>query len=115
MALARRLAAFVLSGRRLRYRSFPRQELVTFGGVPAGSIDEVARVASTIMLAVFDTDQVEQVVENEILPAAGEVSDRVILCASTCESLRIAALADRVARPSLRRDAGVRLIRPGRQ
>ena len=34
------------------------------------------------MLAVFSTDQVEQVIEHELLPALGESSGKIVLCAS---------------------------------
>src|SRR5215469_3082923 len=43
--------------------------LEEFGAHAAASIAAVARAASPILLAVFDTDQVETVVEREILPA----------------------------------------------
>jgi len=46
---------------------------------------------------VFNTDQVEDVVERELLPALGPASGKVLLCASTCDPDRIAALARRVA------------------
>ena len=47
-----------------------------------------------IVLAVFSTDQVEDVVERGLLPAA---SGKIVMCTSTCDPDRIAALADRVA------------------
>jgi 3-hydroxyisobutyrate dehydrogenase-like beta-hydroxyacid dehydrogenase len=40
---------------------------------------------------------VEAVLEGELLPALGEVSGRIVLCASTCDPDRVAALAARVA------------------
>ena len=43
--------------------------LEEFGAHAAGSIADVARAARPILLAVFDTDEVERVVEQEILPA----------------------------------------------
>jgi len=46
---------------------------------------------------VFSTDQVEHVVERELLPALGEGSGNIVLCASTCDPDRIAALGGRVA------------------
>jgi 3-hydroxyisobutyrate dehydrogenase-like beta-hydroxyacid dehydrogenase len=54
------------------------------------------------VLAVFSTDQVEAVVEGELLPALGDGSGKVVLCASTCDPDRIAALAERVAPRGLR-------------
>ena len=45
-----------------------------------------------IALAVFSTDQVEEVVEQELLPAAK--AGTVVLCTSTCDPDRIAALGN---------------------
>jgi 3-hydroxyisobutyrate dehydrogenase-like beta-hydroxyacid dehydrogenase len=73
--------------------------LKEFGAQPAASIADVVRAARVIVLAVFNTDQVEQVVEQEILPAirrqAG-TADKVVLCTSTCDPDRVAALAARI-------------------
>jgi 3-hydroxyisobutyrate dehydrogenase-like beta-hydroxyacid dehydrogenase len=74
-----------------------RAWLTRNGGQGAGSIAEVADRCSPIMLAVFDTGQVEAVVEKELVPALGERSAAVVMCASTCDPDRIAALAARVA------------------
>src|SRR6476659_10943797 len=60
------------------------------GGV-AASLDEVAR-CDVVLLAVFDTDQVEDVVTNAILPAATPGIPKTVLVASTCDPDRIAAL-----------------------
>src|SRR3954471_16033752 len=68
------------------------------GGV-AASLDEVTR-CDVVLLAVFDTDQVEDVVTNALLPAATGAS-KIVLCASTCDPGRIAALIAKVA-PQLR-------------
>lgn len=73
--------------------------LEEFGAHAAASIADVARATSPILLAVFDTDQVETVVEREILPALPPPSrqaGRIVLCASTCDPDRVAALAARV-------------------
>jgi 3-hydroxyisobutyrate dehydrogenase-like beta-hydroxyacid dehydrogenase len=67
------------------------------GGAGAASLAELAGLCDTIFLAVFDTAQVEQVVEDGLLPAAGPGSGKIILCASTCDPDRIGALAQRVA------------------
>jgi 3-hydroxyisobutyrate dehydrogenase-like beta-hydroxyacid dehydrogenase len=74
--------------------------LKEFGAQPAASIPELVRAARVIVLAVFNTDQVEQVVEQEVLPAIRQQaskSDKVVLCTSTCDPDRVAALAARVA------------------
>jgi len=68
------------------------QRLAQIGG-RAGSLTEIAEQCDPIVLAVFNTDQVEDVVEHSLLPAA---SGKIILCTSTCDPDRIAALAARV-------------------
>jgi len=68
------------------------QRLQQIGG-RAGSLAEIAEKCDPIVLAVFNTDQVEEVVEHTLLPAA---SGKIVLCTSTCDPDRIAALANRV-------------------
>lgn len=63
-------------------------------GARGGSLADIARTCDPIVLAVFNTDQVEQVVEKDLLPAAG---GKIVLCTSTCDPDRIAALGARVA------------------
>jgi 3-hydroxyisobutyrate dehydrogenase-like beta-hydroxyacid dehydrogenase len=70
--------------------------LEKIGGTFAASPSDVARQCTTILVAVFDTGQVESVVESDLLPAVGPNSGRIVLCASTCDPDRIAALAARV-------------------
>jgi 3-hydroxyisobutyrate dehydrogenase-like beta-hydroxyacid dehydrogenase len=77
-------------------------KLVAQGGRAAASIEEVARGAGPIVLALFDTDQVETVVEGPILSALGAHSGKIVMCTSTCDPDRIAALAGRVAARGLR-------------
>jgi 3-hydroxyisobutyrate dehydrogenase-like beta-hydroxyacid dehydrogenase len=76
--------------------------LAALGGRAAASISDVARAADPIILAVFDTDQVEEVVEGPILAALGDGSGRIVLCTSTCDPDRIAELAHRVEPRGLR-------------
>ena len=73
-----------------------RARLAELGGRAAGTIEELAQNSGAIALAVFDTDQVEEVVEEKLLPALGENSGRIVICASTCDPDRIAALGVRV-------------------
>src|SRR3954463_8059532 len=68
-------------------------------GGGAATLDQVAR-CDVVLLAVFDTDQVEDVVTNALLPAA-TAGAKTVLCASTCDPGRIAALIGKVA-PQLR-------------
>ena len=64
------------------------------GGV-AASLDEVAH-CDVVLLAVFDTAQVEDVVGNAVLPALTPGARKTVLVASTCDPDRIAALAARL-------------------
>ena len=77
-------------------------KLAELGGRPATSVAYLAERCDPIVLAVFTTDQVEQVVERELLPVLGDGSGRIVLCASTCDPDRIAALGGRVAARGLR-------------
>jgi 3-hydroxyisobutyrate dehydrogenase-like beta-hydroxyacid dehydrogenase len=77
-------------------------KLAEIGGHPASSIGDVARRCDPIVLAVFSTDQVEDVIERELLLAAGEGSGKMVLCASTCDPERISRLAERVGKRGLR-------------
>ena len=76
--------------------------LNAMGGRAVGSSEEVARACDLIVLAVFDTDQVEDVVEHHIVPAVGKVSQKIVLCTSTCDPDRIAALGVRIVPSGLR-------------
>jgi 3-hydroxyisobutyrate dehydrogenase-like beta-hydroxyacid dehydrogenase len=76
--------------------------LAELGGRAAPTIAYLAQRCHPIVLAVFSTDQVEQVIEHELLPALGESSGKIVLCASTCDPDRIAALGERVTARGLR-------------
>jgi 3-hydroxyisobutyrate dehydrogenase-like beta-hydroxyacid dehydrogenase len=78
------------------------EKLAQLGGQVARSIAELARRCGPIVLAVFSTDQVEEVVERQLLPALGESSGTTVLCASTCDPDRMVALAARVTGRGLR-------------
>src|SRR5215475_12262295 len=73
-----------------------RARLAEIGGNPAASIADLAKLARCIIVSVFNTEQVEDVVERQLLPALGEGSGKIVLCMSTCDPDRVAALADRV-------------------
>src|SRR5262249_25917313 len=60
-------------------------KLGELGGRPAPSVADLARCSDPIVLAVFSTDQVEAVIESELLPALGDRSGKIVLCASTCD------------------------------
>ena len=79
-----------------------RARLAEIGGRPAESIADAAKPARCIIVAVFNTEQVEDVVENHLLPALGDDSDKIVLCMSTCDPDRVAALAKRVTARGIR-------------
>ena len=73
-----------------------RARLKEIGGMPADSIAALAKSARCIIVAVFNTEQVEDVVVKHLLPALGEGSGKIVLCMSTCDPDRVADLAARV-------------------
>lgn len=76
-----------------------RAAIGKLGAQVADSIADVATRCATSVLAVFNTDQVEQVVEGKggVLDAMGNDSPpRTLICTSTCDPDRLAALAARV-------------------
>jgi 3-hydroxyisobutyrate dehydrogenase-like beta-hydroxyacid dehydrogenase len=77
------------------------RSLEKLGGAAAASVADVARQCDVLFLAVFDTEQVEDLVERDLLPAIGAGSGKILLCASTCDPDRIAALAERTASQGL--------------
>jgi 3-hydroxyisobutyrate dehydrogenase-like beta-hydroxyacid dehydrogenase len=76
--------------------------LAAIGGRSAASIADVAAVCEPIILAVFSTEQVEDVVENHLLPVLGDGSHRIVLSTSTADPDRIAALGTRANARGLR-------------
>lgn len=101
-ALAHRLAGAGFAFAGYDIDASKTAKLKELGGEPASSIAELAKRCTPIILAVFSTDQVEEVVERELLPALAEGSGKIALCASTCDPDRIAALAARVVPRGLR-------------
>jgi 3-hydroxyisobutyrate dehydrogenase-like beta-hydroxyacid dehydrogenase len=63
-------------------------------GITPGTTESIARHCDPIVLAVFSTDQVEDVVEKALLPTA---AGKIVISTSTCDPDRIAALAARIA------------------
>jgi 3-hydroxyisobutyrate dehydrogenase-like beta-hydroxyacid dehydrogenase len=76
------------------------------GAGSARSVAEVAQACSILVLAVFNTDQVEEVVEGKggIAETADDGTARVVICMSTCDPDRLAALGARMG------GRGVRLL-----
>jgi 3-hydroxyisobutyrate dehydrogenase-like beta-hydroxyacid dehydrogenase len=93
-ALAHRLLAAGYSPKGFDIEAVKVAALANAGGT-AATLDAVAH-CDVVLLAVFDTAQVEDVVANAVLPALTGVP-KVVLVASTCDPDRIAALAESVA------------------
>jgi 2-hydroxy-3-oxopropionate reductase len=68
------------------------ERLTQFGG-RAGTLADIAEKCDPIVVAVFNTEQVEDVVERALIPAA---AGKIVLVTSTCDPDRIAALGARV-------------------
>jgi len=70
-----------------------RNERLRQIGGRVGSLADVARNGNPIVVAVFSTDQVEDVVERALLPAA---AGKIVICTSTCDPDQLAALGARI-------------------
>jgi putative dehydrogenase len=69
--------------------------LAALGGRPARSLAEIARACRAAVLSVFTTDQVEEVVE-VLLASRPAGAPLTVVCTSTVDPDRIAALAARL-------------------
>lgn len=79
--------------------------LLALGGRAALSVAEIARTCDKVVLAVFNTEQVEQTIEAPSGLLASRPQDSpplVAICVSTCDPDRIAALASRLPADRLR-------------
>jgi 3-hydroxyisobutyrate dehydrogenase-like beta-hydroxyacid dehydrogenase len=70
-----------------------RNERLRQIGGRVGSLTDVAGNGNPIVVAVFSTDQVEDVVECALLPAA---AGKIVICTSTCDPDQLAALGARI-------------------
>jgi len=76
-----------------------RARLAQLGAAPADSLAALREQCTTIMLAVFNTDQVEAVIEGPdgLLSSQAPAKSRpIFICTSTCDPDRIAQLAARI-------------------
>jgi putative dehydrogenase len=98
-AIARRLlgAGYPVLGYDIDPRK--RENLAALGAAAADSVATVANECTSVAIAVFATEQVEQVIEGAdgLLGAR----TRIAICTSTCDPDRVSALAARVARCGL--------------
>ena len=81
------------------------RQLAGLGGRTARSIAEIARSCDRIVLAVFNTDQVESAIEGPdglLASLTTGAPPLTVVCVSTCDPDRIAALAARLSGKRLR-------------
>ncbi len=79
--------------------------LVALGGRAARSTEEIAGACDRVVLAVFNTEQVEEAIEGPrglVASRPQDASPLTVICVSTCDPDRIAALAARLAGGRLR-------------
>lgn len=98
-ALARRLAGAGLDVVGFDVDAARREALAAIGGKALPSVADVARAADRILVSVFDTGQVEDVVEGKggLAEIAAETgAEKLVLVVSTCDPDRIARLAGRL-------------------
>ncbi len=102
-SLAKRLldAGFVVHG--FDVDAVRSANLEKIGGIPAASLPEAALAAKIVVLSVFNTDQVEAVVEGrDGAPHLELRAGHAVICTSTCDPDRVAALAERVSPRGIR-------------
>jgi 3-hydroxyisobutyrate dehydrogenase-like beta-hydroxyacid dehydrogenase len=102
MACARRMRA---AGLALSGYDVDRAKLDAFirlGGVAAQSVAEIAEKCHKVVLAVFNTDQVEQTVDALAAARPAGKPPLIVLCVSTCDPDRISALVARTPKDKVR-------------
>lgn len=72
------------------------------GGTPAASIADIARGSRTVVMAVFNTEQVENAIDALLAALPVKAPPLTAICVSTCDPDRIAALAARIPADRLR-------------
>jgi len=96
-AVARRLRGVGLPVLGYDVDAAKRDALAALGGQPAASIAEIARACRRIILAVFDTSQVEEVIEGPGGLLDGGSVGALVLSMTTVDPDRLVALARRIA------------------
>lgn len=99
-ALAQRLLAAGFGVYGYDVRPERNDNLVALGGKPCAGPAEVAQHCTNVVLSVFNTEQVESVVEGD--DGAGFSGRHILICTSTCDPDRIEALAKREAGRGIR-------------
>jgi putative dehydrogenase len=78
------------------------KQIEALGARASRSIQDLARACDRVVLAVFNTDQVEDAIEGPRGLLAASVPILTVVCVSTCDPDRIAALAERLPAGRLR-------------
>lgn len=77
--------------------------LASLGGQAASSLRDIGTRCGAILISVLSTDQVEAVIEgDEPGGPMGLADSNIVICTSTCDPDRIAALAGRIAQRGVR-------------
>ena len=94
-AIARRLLAAGFHVLGYDVDASKRAALIELGGAAAASLSDIGTSCRTAVLAVFNTDQVEEVLAGE--RGLAGTATRIAIVTSTCDPERIAALAASLA------------------
>jgi 3-hydroxyisobutyrate dehydrogenase-like beta-hydroxyacid dehydrogenase len=78
------------------------QALAALGGTPATSVAQIATECDQVVLAVFNTDQVEDTVDALVNARPEGRPALIACCVSTCDPDRVAALVARTSEKKLR-------------
>ena len=78
-----------------------RKAFRSIGAISASSLADIAAHGTPIILSVFDTDQVEDVL-NALAGLLGSRSGKIIICTSTCDPERLTDIGIRAAEHGLR-------------
>ncbi len=100
-AIAQRLRTAGMSTAGYDVDAQKRDAFATAGGTPVASLAELAQTCDTIFLAVFNTDQVEEVLEGDggLIGSRKSSTRLTVVCTSTCDPDRVMQLAARIESP----------------
>ncbi len=102
MACARRMRAAGLELLGYDVDANKLDALAKIGGKAAPSVAEIARACNKVVLAVFNTDQVEETVAALAAAVPAGKPSLIAICVSTCDPDRISALVARTPANKLR-------------
>ena len=78
-----------------------RRAFRSIGAISASSLTDIAAQCTQIILSVFDTDQVEALLDT-LATLLGNRSGKIIICTSTCDPERLTNIGIRAAEHGLR-------------